>query len=141
MRPRTSAILAAARMACGLQPEEHVGKQLEDAQGPRASPMLAALLEAEASHERALASARAEAERIVAAARDQARHEDEALAQEADELQRGIQERLAAARSRELSSLAQEGRARSDAFTRLSRERAPALAGEIVRRLLKDGAP
>ncbi|HUJ29558.1 MAG TPA: hypothetical protein VLW85_26235 [Myxococcales bacterium] len=118
-----------------------MGKEGEGSGGPQASPMLAALLEAEAAHEQALASARAEAERIIAGARDQVRREDDALARDLDQLQRGVRERLAAARSQELASLANESSARSVAFTRLSRERAAALAEDVVGHLLKDGAP
>jgi vacuolar-type H+-ATPase subunit E/Vma4 len=113
----------------------------QEAEGTRSSPMLAALLDAEAKHERTLAAARAGADRIVGEAREEVRRADERLVREIDELRRGIRERLESARSVELAALTEQGDARAAAFARLTSERADALAEDVVRGLLKGGAP
>jgi vacuolar-type H+-ATPase subunit H len=118
-----------------------MGNLPQEPEGPPPSPMLAALLDAEAQHERTLAAARAEAERVVGEAREQVQRADEALVSEIDELRRSMRERLESAQSAELATLSGQGAARATAFARLTSERAGALAEDVVHRLLTGGAP
>ena len=118
-----------------------MGSVSQDAEGLEPSPMLATLLEAEATNERTLAAARAEAARIVSEARERTRRDDEALAREIDGLRRNDHERLKMARLAELESLAKEGNERAARFAALTRDRADALAEDVLRRLLNGGMP
>lgn len=122
-------------------PKGDMGNVPQEPEGPPPSPMLAALLDAEAKNDLTLGAARAEADRIVGEAREQVRRADEALASEIDQLRRSIRERLESARSAELATLGEQGAATAAAYARLTRERAGALAEDLVRRLLKGGAP
>ncbi len=116
-----------------------MGSVPQDAEGPAPSPMLATLLEAEAANERAVAAARAEADRIVSAAREEVRREDEALAREIEGLRRSVDERVQEARRATLASLTKEGSDRAEMFARMARDRADALAEDVVHKLLNGG--
>ncbi len=118
-----------------------MGSGPQDAEVPAPSPILATLLEAEAANERTLAAARADADRIVSTAREKARRDDEALAREIDELHRNADGRLNEARLAELESLAKQGNERAGRFAALARDRADALAEDVVRRLLNGTTP